>query len=100
MREKPEFMDPISFSGKTFTVEDSIVMVTSSDCMASWIWPRSSQFVLSCHLFNAQATPDCSEMALIYAADVLGRVAAVEEGLAFLLYGENTSSSKEERYVP
>nr|XP_012998947.1 protein broad-minded isoform X2 [Cavia porcellus] len=47
-------------------------------------------------LRGTEATPDCSEMALIYAADVLGRVAAVEEGLAFLLYGENTSSSKEE----
>ncbi|XP_013372110.1 PREDICTED: protein broad-minded isoform X2 [Chinchilla lanigera] len=42
------------------------------------------------------AAPDCSETAFIHAADILARIASVEEGLALLLYGENTNSSEEE----
>ncbi|KAM6181809.1 protein broad-minded [Erethizon dorsatum] len=45
---------------------------------------------------GTEAAPDCSERALIHAADVLARIASVEEGLALLLYGENMNSSKEE----
>ena len=50
-------------------------------------------------LFNIQAAPNCSETALIYIADVLARIASVEEGLTLLLYGENMNSSKEKRYM-
>ncbi|KAH0507839.1 Protein broad-minded [Microtus ochrogaster] len=42
------------------------------------------------------ATPDCSETALIHIADILARIASVEEGLMLLLYGENMNSSEEE----
>ncbi|XP_013372112.1 PREDICTED: protein broad-minded isoform X4 [Chinchilla lanigera] len=45
---------------------------------------------------GAEAAPDCSETAFIHAADILARIASVEEGLALLLYGENTNSSEEE----
>ncbi|GAB1295116.1 Protein broad-minded [Apodemus speciosus] len=40
--------------------------------------------------------PDCSETALIHIADILARIASVEEGLILLLYGENMNSSEEE----
>ncbi|ERE84367.1 protein broad-minded-like isoform 1 [Cricetulus griseus] len=43
------------------------------------------------------AAPDCSETALIHIADILARIASVEEGLTLLLYGENMNSSEEER---
>ena len=46
-----------------------------------------------------QAAPNCSETALIHVADILARIASVEEGLILLLYGENMSSSEEKRYV-
>lgn len=42
------------------------------------------------------AAPDCSETALIHIADILARIASVEEGLMLLLYGENMNSSEEE----
>ncbi|XP_054425862.1 protein broad-minded [Pteronotus mesoamericanus] len=44
---------------------------------------------------GTKAAPDCSETALIYIADVLARIASVEEGLTLLLYGENMNSSEE-----
>lgn len=44
---------------------------------------------------GTQPAPNCSETALIYIADVLARIASVEEGLTLLLYGENMNSSKE-----
>ncbi|XP_045044659.2 protein broad-minded [Desmodus rotundus] len=44
---------------------------------------------------GTKAAPNCSETALIYIADVLARIASVEEGLTLLLYGENMNSSKE-----
>lgn len=49
--------------------------------------------------FYVQAAPDCSETALIHIADILARIASVEEGLTLLLYGENMNSSEEERCV-
>lgn len=42
------------------------------------------------------AAPDFSEIALIHIADILARIASVEEGLILLLYGENMNSSEEE----
>ncbi|XP_062953804.1 protein broad-minded isoform X2 [Cynocephalus volans] len=45
---------------------------------------------------GTEAAPDCSERALIHIADILARIASVEEGLLLLLYGENMNSSKEE----
>ncbi|XP_023569979.1 protein broad-minded [Octodon degus] len=47
-------------------------------------------------LKGPEAAPDCSEAALICTAEILARIASAEEGLAFLLYGENMNSSKEE----
>ncbi|KAM5325186.1 protein broad-minded [Glossophaga mutica] len=44
---------------------------------------------------GTKAALNCSETALIYIADVLARIASVEEGLTLLLYGENMNSSKE-----
>lgn len=38
-------------------------------------------------------------MALIHIADILARIASIEEGLNLLLYGENINSSEEKRYV-
>lgn len=57
--------------------------------------------MLVCHknyIFNVQAAPHCSETALIHIADILARIASVEEGLILLLYGENMNSSEEKRY--
>lgn len=57
---------------------------------------------LSClffFFFNVQAAPDYSETALIHIADILARIASVEEGLILLLYGENMNSSEEVRCV-
>jgi hypothetical protein len=55
---------------------------------------------LSCYLFNVQAAPNCSETALIHIADILARIASVEEGLILLIYGENMNScEEEERYL-
>ncbi|XP_036623758.1 protein broad-minded isoform X4 [Trichosurus vulpecula] len=45
---------------------------------------------------ETEAAPNCSETALIHIADVLARIASVEEGLFILLYGENMNSSKDE----
>ncbi|XP_057594428.1 protein broad-minded isoform X3 [Hippopotamus amphibius kiboko] len=42
-----------------------------------------------------KAAPNCSETALIHIADILARIASVEEGLILLLYGENMNSSEE-----
>ncbi|XP_059971174.1 protein broad-minded [Mesoplodon densirostris] len=44
---------------------------------------------------GTKAAPNCSETALIHVADILARIASVEEGLILLLYGENVSSSEE-----
>ncbi|KAM6186740.1 protein broad-minded isoform 2-T2 [Rhynchocyon petersi] len=45
---------------------------------------------------GTEAASHCSETALIHIADVLARIASVEEGLILLLYGENMNSSEEE----
>ncbi|KAB1275551.1 Protein broad-minded [Camelus dromedarius] len=45
-------------------------------------------------IFTVQAVPYCSETALIHIADILARIASVEEGLILLLYGENMNSSE------
>ncbi|XP_045861917.1 protein broad-minded isoform X2 [Meles meles] len=44
---------------------------------------------------GTKAAPNCSESALIHIADMLARIASVEEGLTLLLYGENMNSSEE-----
>lgn len=44
---------------------------------------------------GSKTIPRCSETALIHVADILARIASVEEGLILLLYGENMSSPKE-----
>ncbi|XP_064454128.1 protein broad-minded isoform X2 [Mirounga angustirostris] len=44
---------------------------------------------------GAKTAPNCSETALIHVADILARIASVEEGLTLLLYGENMNSSEE-----
>ncbi|XP_022359417.1 protein broad-minded [Enhydra lutris kenyoni] len=44
---------------------------------------------------GTKAAPNCSETALIHIADILARIASVEEGLTLLLYGENMNSSEE-----
>ncbi|XP_032263869.1 protein broad-minded isoform X2 [Phoca vitulina] len=44
---------------------------------------------------GAKTAPNCSETALIHIADILARIASVEEGLTLLLYGENMNSSEE-----
>ncbi|XP_025720747.1 protein broad-minded isoform X2 [Callorhinus ursinus] len=44
---------------------------------------------------GTKTAPDCSETALIHIADILARIASVEEGLTLLLYGENMNSSEE-----
>uniref|UniRef100_A0A3Q2HJG5 Protein broad-minded n=1 Tax=Equus caballus TaxID=9796 RepID=A0A3Q2HJG5_HORSE len=44
---------------------------------------------------RTKAVPNCSETALIHIADILARIASVEEGLILLLYGENMNSSEE-----
>uniref|UniRef100_A0A4X1TJV2 Protein broad-minded n=1 Tax=Sus scrofa TaxID=9823 RepID=A0A4X1TJV2_PIG len=44
---------------------------------------------------GTKAAPHCSETALIHIADILARIASVEEGLILLLYGENMNSSEE-----
>ncbi|XP_029398335.1 protein broad-minded isoform X2 [Mus pahari] len=49
-----------------------------------------------CDQKECAAAPDCSETALIHIADILARIASVEEGLILLLYGENMNSSEEE----
>ncbi|KAM4816878.1 protein broad-minded [Urocitellus parryii] len=45
---------------------------------------------------GTETAPNCSETALIHIADILARIAAVEEGLILLLYGENMNCSEEE----
>uniref|UniRef100_A0A8C9AKX6 Protein broad-minded n=1 Tax=Prolemur simus TaxID=1328070 RepID=A0A8C9AKX6_PROSS len=45
---------------------------------------------------GSEVAPNCSETALIHIADILARIALVEEGLILLLYGENINSSEEE----
>ncbi|CAH6778190.1 Tbc1d32 [Phodopus roborovskii] len=45
---------------------------------------------------GTEAAPHCSETALIHIADILARIASVEEGLILLLYGETMNSSEEE----
>nr|XP_021548942.1 protein broad-minded [Neomonachus schauinslandi] len=44
---------------------------------------------------GAKTAPNCSDTALIHIADILARIASVEEGLTLLLYGENMNSSEE-----
>ncbi|KAG8510925.1 Protein broad-minded, partial [Galemys pyrenaicus] len=44
---------------------------------------------------GTKSAPNCSETALIHIADILARIASVEEGLTLLLYGENMNSSEE-----
>ncbi|EFB14199.1 hypothetical protein PANDA_011865, partial [Ailuropoda melanoleuca] len=44
---------------------------------------------------GTKTAPDCSETALIHIADILARIASVDEGLTLLLYGENMNSSEE-----
>ncbi|XP_058525155.1 protein broad-minded [Ochotona princeps] len=44
---------------------------------------------------GTEVAPNCSKTALTHIADILARIASVEEGLTLLLYGENTNSSEE-----
>uniref|UniRef100_A0A2K6ABE1 Protein broad-minded n=1 Tax=Mandrillus leucophaeus TaxID=9568 RepID=A0A2K6ABE1_MANLE len=44
---------------------------------------------------GTEASPNCSETALIHIAGILARIASVEEGLILLLYGANMNSSQE-----
>nr|XP_058163322.1 protein broad-minded isoform X1 [Dasypus novemcinctus] len=44
---------------------------------------------------GTKAAPNYCETALIHIADILARIASVEEGLILLLYGENMNSSEE-----
>ncbi|XP_045355385.1 protein broad-minded isoform X1 [Leopardus geoffroyi] len=44
---------------------------------------------------GTKTAPNCSETALIHIADILARIASIEEGLTLLLYGENMNSSGE-----
>ncbi|XP_016009348.2 protein broad-minded isoform X2 [Rousettus aegyptiacus] len=44
---------------------------------------------------GAKSASNCSETALIHIADILARIASIEEGLTLLLYGENMNSSEE-----
>uniref|UniRef100_A0A7N9IGJ1 TBC1 domain family member 32 n=1 Tax=Macaca fascicularis TaxID=9541 RepID=A0A7N9IGJ1_MACFA len=44
---------------------------------------------------GTEASPNCSETALIHIAGILARIASVEEGLILLLYGTNMNSSQE-----
>ncbi|KAL4676515.1 hypothetical protein H8959_010660, partial [Pygathrix nigripes] len=44
---------------------------------------------------GTEASPNCSETALIHIAGILARIASVEEGLILLLYGANMNSSEE-----
>ncbi|XP_026312204.1 protein broad-minded [Piliocolobus tephrosceles] len=44
---------------------------------------------------GTEASPNCSETALIHIAGILARIASVEEGLTLLLYGANMNSSEE-----
>ncbi|XP_074043569.1 protein broad-minded isoform X3 [Macrotis lagotis] len=60
--------------------------------------PVIDAFLEPIHNFmkETEAAPNCSETALIHIADVLARIASVEEGLFLLLYGESMNSSKDE----
>ena len=40
---------------------------------------------------------NCLETTLIDVADILARIAAVEDGLSLLLYGENEKTAKDDR---
>ncbi|XP_039727381.1 protein broad-minded isoform X1 [Pteropus medius] len=44
---------------------------------------------------GTKSASNCSETALIHIADILARIASIEEGLTLLLYGENMNSSEE-----
>uniref|UniRef100_A0A2K6K8G4 TBC1 domain family member 32 n=1 Tax=Rhinopithecus bieti TaxID=61621 RepID=A0A2K6K8G4_RHIBE len=44
---------------------------------------------------GTEASPNCSETALVHIAGILARIASVEEGLILLLYGANMNSSEE-----
>lgn len=40
---------------------------------------------------------NCLETTLIDVADILARIAAIDDGLSFLLHGENEKTAEEDR---
>ncbi|XP_067402768.1 protein broad-minded isoform X2 [Emydura macquarii macquarii] len=50
-------------------------------------------------LNGTQMNINCPETSLIHIADILARIAAVEDGLSLLLYGGNTNSAKKDSFT-
>ncbi|XP_007484560.1 protein broad-minded isoform X2 [Monodelphis domestica] len=88
------------YSPASLVTEILRILCDQKECATECLYktPVIDAFLEPIHnlMKGIEASPNCSETALIYIADVLARIASVEEGLFLLLYGENMNSSKDE----
>ncbi|XP_072499267.1 protein broad-minded isoform X1 [Notamacropus eugenii] len=88
------------YSPASLVTEVLRILCDQKECATECLYksPVIDAFLEPIHnlMKETEAAPNCSETALIHIADVLARIASVEEGLFLLLYGENMNSSKDE----
>nr|XP_020842618.1 protein broad-minded isoform X3 [Phascolarctos cinereus] len=88
------------YSPASLVTEVLRILCDQKECATECLYksPVIDAFLEPIHnlMKETEAAPNCSETALIHIADVLARIASVEEGLFLLLYGESMNSSKDE----
>ncbi|XP_044532812.1 protein broad-minded isoform X2 [Gracilinanus agilis] len=88
------------YSPASLVTEILRILCDQKECATECLYktPVIDAFLEPIHnlMKGIEVAPNFSETALIHIADVLARIASVEEGLFLLLYGENMNSSKDE----
>ncbi|XP_008834019.3 protein broad-minded, partial [Nannospalax galili] len=89
-----------NYSPASMVAEVLRILCDQKECAVECLYNSTVMETLLQPIHNlmkgTQPAPNCSETALIHIADILTRIASVEEGLTLLLYGENMNSSEEE----
>ncbi|XP_031204573.1 protein broad-minded isoform X1 [Mastomys coucha] len=93
-------MDSENYSPASMVTDVLRMLYDQKECAVECLYNSTVTEALLQPIHNLMkgtaAAPHFSETALIHIADILSRIASVEEGLTLLLYGENMNSSEEE----
>nr|XP_036849418.1 protein broad-minded isoform X1 [Manis javanica]XP_036849427.1 protein broad-minded isoform X1 [Manis javanica] len=86
-----------NYSPTSMVTEVLQILCDHKECAIECLYSNTVIETLLQPIYNlmkgTKAAPNCSETALIHIADILARIASVEEGLILLLHGENMNSS-------
>ncbi|NWX90911.1 BROMI protein, partial [Nothoprocta pentlandii] len=89
-----------NYSPASLVVDILQVLSDQTECAAKCLYTDAVVDALLHPIQNllsgTQMHINCLEATLIHVADILTRIAAVEDGLSFLLYGGNKNSAKED----